>query len=66
MTGIYRSDKEIEERKSQIRERELNKKSVEEVRKSLFNYCKPSRWERFEYWFNRNFEWFLTNGNKTK
>lgn len=59
---MYRSNKEIEERKAEIRDRELNRISTKEVRRRLLKSLKKE--SKFEKWFNRNFGWFFTNGMK--
>lgn len=64
--NIYKSNQEIEERKEEIRLRELNRESAEQTRRRLLKHLKQSRAVRFEKWFNRNFGWFFTNGMKTK
>jgi hypothetical protein len=59
---MYKSNKEIEERKAEIRARELNRISTEEVRIRLLKSLKQE--SKFEKWFNRKFGWFFTNGMK--
>lgn len=64
--NIYKSNQEIEERKEEIRLRELNRESVEQTRIRLLKSLKENRFVRFEKWFNRKFGWFFTNGMKNQ